>query len=448
MSNVVTWPRTCGGVSLGLRSWSVITRLARRPVCAFAAAFACLIVQSPHALGQMPATVVLDAATMQHVDQMRRVTGQVRAFQRSTVSSQEEGWVVRLAKRAGEAVEKGDVLAELDPERLQLSLEQLRADFDAAEASRAERRIEAERARRELDRVVGLSEQGIAGEQEVDNAEAALASGEASLRRAESQVLAARAGVRFAERRLRDATIRAPFDGRVISTMTEVGEWVEFGGAVAEVLATDRVEVWADVPQQTVRFVEQPGRRVEILVPAADFVGESTEHAVIPAGDELSRIFPLRIVIDAQDTLLRPGMSADVFVPTGDLEQTLTVHKDAVLRDDAGLFVYMAVPYAAPPGSPPEMSDAFELMAVPARIERLFGLPGRVAIRPGSLPPGARLVTEGNERMYPTQPLVVVEANQPPPMDQPPSTPGKAAGRAPGADEHSGQTPPSATAGG
>ncbi|MEL7484888.1 MAG: hypothetical protein AAFN41_11100, partial [Planctomycetota bacterium] len=73
------------------------------------------------------------------------------------------------------------------------------------------------------------------------------------------------------------------------------------------------------------------------------------------------------------------------------------VHKDAILRNDAGEFVYTAGPNPRGEG----------LVAMPMQISRLFAVGGRVAIRRGGLSEGTQVVIEGNERMFPMQPLMV-----------------------------------------
>lgn len=372
-----------------------------------AAAVVCMTSGLSHA--QMPATVVVDEARLEPVELLRRVTGQVRASRRSKIASQEAGWLVELMVREGDVVERGGLLARLDHERAELAVREAEARALASEARLEQASIEQERSARERDRIAGLAEQGIAGEQEVDDATSAAAGAEAARRTAVSERAATEASLALARRRLQDTEIRAPYAGRVVALGTEVGEWVDEGGTVIELIETDRAEIWADIPERLVRRFRESERAVQVECEAAGFEGVGDRAVVVPAADPLSRIFPLRISVDATGAGLLPGMSAAAYLPTGTTEPTLTIHKDAILRDDAGLFVYFAVPYTPPPGMPPEAANAFEYQAAPARVHRLFGLPGRVAVR-GSLPPGALVVVQGNERLYPSQPLVVTNS--------------------------------------
>lgn len=363
------------------------------------------------ALGQLPATVVLDKAQLGPVEQHRRVTGQIRAARRAWIASQEEGWLTELRVREGERVETGTVIARFDDERARLRVDEARARVRAASAVLRQFAIESDRASRERDRIANLAEQGIAGEQESDDADSAAAVADAMKQNAESDLAAAEAALGLAERRLRDAEIRAPFSGVVVGLAVEVGEWVDLGGDVIELVETDRLEIWADIPERLVGRLRENVEALSVSCEAAAFDGQGTRPLIVPSADPLSRIFPLRLQVDARGTGLLPGMSADAFIPTGTKIPTLSVHKDAILRDDAGLFVFFAVPYVAPPGAE---GPGFEFQAAPMRVERLFGFGERVAIR-SDLPPNARVVVQGNERMYPTQPMMVM--NSEPPSD-------------------------------
>ncbi len=124
----------------------------------------------------------------------------------------------------------------------------------------------------------------------------------------------------------------------------------------------------------------------------------------LPEADRLSRLVPLRVVLPNEKELLRPGMSITGLVATGKSAPTVTVSKDGVLRDDAGEFLFFDAG-----GS-----------AVPVRVRTRFGIGDRVAVE-ANLPPGANVIVQGNERLFPGQPVMVVGA--PPAGGAPPQAP-------------------------
>jgi multidrug efflux pump subunit AcrA (membrane-fusion protein) len=99
-------------------------------------------------------------------------------------------------------------------------------------------------------------------------------------------------------------------------------------------------------------------------------------------------------------------MSLTARVPTSQQRERLTIHNDAIRRDDAGAFVYVARPIGARGGEPESGGPSHVADAV--RIDPLFAIGERAAIRGGALEPGALVLTIGNERTTPGQPLIIV----------------------------------------
>jgi multidrug efflux pump subunit AcrA (membrane-fusion protein) len=124
---------------------------------------------------------------------------------------------------------------------------------------------------------------------------------------------------------------------------------------------------------------------VRVRIQATGEVIAAPVMAIVPDTDPLSRLVPIRLQLQNSGRHLRPGMSIAGLVPTGRHEPMLTVHKDAILRDDAGEFVYF---------------DAGGRAAV-ARIQTIFPHGQRVAVRSTMLTPQMAVIVEGNERISP-----------------------------------------------
>jgi len=356
------------------------------------------------AQGAPPAVVMTDAAKIQPLQRQRSATGDVRAIRRARLAAQVEGFVVSFDAFEGQVVKAGELIAQLDDERARFDLDRAVAEHEAAKALVLEQEAEVERAENDLDRLRQLDRDGISSPQELDDAIAADRSARAMLASAEAQVTAAAANESLAKRHLKDTKIVAPFDGVVVERLSEVGQWVGAGGEIVTVVATGQVDVWIDVPERYVRFLNTNGSpaKVEIDIPSADLHEQVTVTRVVPVADERSRLFPVVIRMDDHEGMLRPGMSVTAMVPTGETAPVMTVHKDAVLRDDAGLFVYWAPPHTD------ESNPGVSGIAAVARIERLFGAGDRIAVG-ADIPPEGRVIVEGNERLFPGQPLMITE---------------------------------------
>lgn len=332
-----------------------------------------------------PTLVKLDAARVQTVETWREVTGKLRPARRSQLAAEVSGRVVEVLRREGAAVAAGEPVARLDDTRDTLELERARAGIRVAEAAITAAVAERDNASRDLARVQRVVAQGGGNEAELDAIETRLQRSDAAVAEAQAQLAVAESERALAEKSLRDHEIVAPFDGWVVSLSTEVGEWVESGGAVAEMISSGPQQAWLDVPEQVIERIRRPGTELQVRLPALDLTLPGTDLRIVPQADPLSRMFPVLVYVEDEEDRVRPGMSIVGLVPTGIDEPTLTVHKDAIRRDNAGEFVFF---------------DAGGT-AQAARVRVLFAAGERVAIRSQTLPPGAMVVVEGNERLQP-----------------------------------------------
>jgi RND family efflux transporter MFP subunit len=200
------------------------------------------------------------------------------------------------------------------------------------------------------------------------------------------------------EQRLSDMTIVAPFDGIVVARHVELGEWVSEGEAVVELVSTGRIETWLDVPQRFFGAVAGEQVSISVRVEATDQTIIVTKPRVIPVVDPRARSFAVVAVLDNADEKLTPGMSVTAWLPTGQLVEQLTVSKDALLRNTAGAYVYVARGGGGDsPGGPAS--------AMPISVEVLFPVGDRMVVTSRDMKAGDQVVVEGNERLFPMMPI-------------------------------------------
>lgn len=361
----------------------------------------------PAAGGPPPAKVRIDAVRMESVERWREVTGELRAVRRSAVATEQAGQVVELGADAGDHVERGQLIARLDDELAKLEVERARATVRTREASITEQTVMLDKSKRDLQRIEDSYARNGASQVELDDIRTAVASTESKLAQARSELAWAQSDLKLAEKRLADMSVKAPFAGVVVAKRTEVGQWVSEGETVLELVALDALDAWLDVPEAfAARLLPSAGVAAEVIlrVPSLRAVGAEPEirapvASVIPSADPLSRLFPVRIRLQNSPVgegatgvgPLRPGMTVVGLVPTGEPQQAMTISKDAVLRNESGSFVYF---------------DRGGTAAIaPVRVEYAVGT--RVVIQSPMLQPGMQVVVEGNERMFPGQPLMI-----------------------------------------
>jgi multidrug efflux system membrane fusion protein len=200
--------------------------------------------------------------------------GTARPVRVSVVSAQVSGRIVEVAAslEAGELVEAGEVLMQIEPDdyaaavargaaevaRLEAEIKRLQEDHEFDQERVENARIDRDLARRDYERVKRLYQQeNVGSEREVDRAQQALTQKEtaliavqsdvatyaARLQGFEAQLQKAQADAGIARRNLERCTIAAPFAGRIESAAAEVGQFVNTGQAVCAIADHTQVEI-------------------------------------------------------------------------------------------------------------------------------------------------------------------------------------------------------------
>ncbi len=318
-----------------------------------------------------PPVTVARAETAPVVDVVH-VNGTVTSPQTAVLSPSVAGLVESVRVDAGDRVDKGEVLVTLDRELERLSLQRARAE--AAQAGTA-----LDDAKRRL----GEAEK-IGPTQAI--AESAIKSLRAEVERAAASLDAANAAVLQQEAVVRRHTVRAPFAGVVSRRITEVGEWVNPGNGLVELVATDRLRFDFRVPQSQYTQLEKD-TPVEIVVDAvADRVIAGHVQAIVPVKDPGARTFLLRVVADSSASLnVTPGMSVRGALRIDAHRSGVVIPRDALLRyPDGRNTVWVVVEENGAP------------VVHERRIETGIEFDNLIEIRSG-VEPGATVVTRGNE---------------------------------------------------
>lgn len=259
-----------------------------------------------------------------------RLTGTLVAVQRANLSPRVDGLVEKVSVDAGDKVKAGDILLALDPTLEQHSLRQRAAATAAAQAQVTED----ERLVKEAER---LTRDNHLPQTELALRQAALASARALLKAAQAEEAGQRERVAWHQ-------LPAPFNGVIGRKLTEAGEWVTRGTPVLELVATDKLYLDVQAPQE--RFAAlTPDTRV--LVRPDTLTGEVLEAriaALVPVSDTGSRSFRVRVMVQDEQQRLLPGTSATaVFDLAQGSDKALLVPRDAILRSPDGSFSLFAV---------------------------------------------------------------------------------------------------------
>ncbi len=346
--------------------------------------------------GPPPATVIVAPVTQTPVQETRSVTGTLRAMERAEVAAQESGAVLEVKVDVGDLVKKGDIIAVLDERRLKASLLEAKATLTASEAVIAERNAESERAKRDLEMKEKLFSQRAVAEREVLDARESTEVKEARLKASKDQVEALQSALELLNVRLADATIKAPFDGRIVSRHVDPGEWVAPGNPIVTLISAGKVEAWMSVPERFIGQVTASGSTLSITADGSGEAAEAISFRQVADIDPVTRLFPVVATLNDKNGTLAPGLSVHADLPVGEASARLGVPVDAVIESYQGASVMKVV----------QAGDGLPI-AERVHVTTLFRRNEIVYVESPGLKPGDQVVVEGNERLFPGTPLIV-----------------------------------------
>ncbi len=266
----------------------------------------------------------LHTETVDRGEVSQRVTafGSIQPVQKVTVGSQVSGIIDEIYVDFNSRVQRGQVIAQIDPSTFEAEVSSARAELESAEAG-------LELARMQYNRVQELRERQFIAPSEVDQASS-------TLRQAEAQVRVRRHALERAERELDRTTIKAPADGIVISREVDVGQTVaaSLNAPILFELASDLSEMWihANVSEADIGMVVE-GQRVTFQVDAyrgRSFDGDVIQVRNAPIVVDNVVNYETIIAVDNSEHLLKPGMTAEVSVIVAERQDVVRVRNTAL----------------------------------------------------------------------------------------------------------------------
>lgn len=278
-----------------------------------------------------------DTAERRDLESIVSATGEVLPKLSSAIKSEISGRIVRISVVEGVAVERGEILLELD-----------RTSFEAR-VSEAERSLEAERLRLER------AERNFERQSELYSKEFV---GEQAFLDAKTDFDLSRLNLEIAEARLDDAReelsktiILAPHDG--IVTKLDVIEGQVISGATSVSNGTELMTV-AQLKQLYMEAnINEVDAEKLVLGQDARILFDAIQDYQLPGKIEIValsarrdgniRVFPIEVAFEAKGNRVRPGISARVEIPVASVESAVSVLLSAVYLDDDGetSFVYL-----------------------------------------------------------------------------------------------------------
>ncbi len=345
---------------------------------------AMLMLHGAAAIAQDAALVRVGKVVVEPLHQTVSVIGRLVSLRSGHLAALIAGPVEQILVEVGDRVTKGQVVAMLDAETLQVEVLLAQSELEEAQADSATWAAEADLARTELKRQERLRTSAAFSQAKFEDAEKRVAVADAKVKRAEANTQIKRSALKRKKLDLRYASIRAPYDGVVVQRFTEAGAFVNRGDRVLRLIGDRALEVEAEVPYKRLKGLPV-GRAVDVTLDDGSR-HKAKVRAVLPSENPLTRTRTVRFVPDfsATGSALAESQSVTVAVPIGAERQVLTVHKDAILKRPTGDLVYV-------------VQDS---KAVPRQVKLGAEVGGRIEVLSG-LKEGDSVVIRGNERLAP-----------------------------------------------
>jgi membrane fusion protein (multidrug efflux system) len=256
-------------------------------------------------------------------------TGQLLARSKARVAAQVGGQITRIRVDEGAAVDEGQVILEIDPERRELEVSNQRALVAEARAQVANRK-------RESRRIESLRARGAASQVDVEAAQT-------QLELAQSRLEGARARLGLAQRALADSSVPAPFSGSVARRYVSEGEFVAAGASLFDLVALDDIEVEFHLAERDSSLVSE-GDRVDVRVaPFPDEIFAATVTIISPTIDPRTRTLRVKARVENREGRLRPGLFARADLGVSERQGVVMIPEEAILLRSDGSVVFRLV---------------------------------------------------------------------------------------------------------
>ncbi len=277
-------------------------------------------------------------------------SGAIQPAREVNISSQVMGRTTRLEVIEGQVVSRGDLLIEIDPQRLTSQVDQMQASLASARTQVALAEESLSFARQQLDRREGLYQQELISYEIYEQALQETQRSERTLETRRIDVTRIEAALAQAEYDLSQVIIRSPIDGIITRLNIEEGENVMTGtmnnpGTVIMTIADlSIIEAEIEVDETDIVSVEM-GQEATVTIdafPDVEFPALVTEVGKSPINAQAAasgQAINFKVVVRLNDTVLgaRPGLSCTADIVTAERAEVLAVPIQALILREVEL---------------------------------------------------------------------------------------------------------------
>ena len=270
------------------------------------------------------------------IESLVTTSGTLNPVDTVDVGSQVSGKIMKLNADFNSKVTRGEILAELDLEPLQLKVDQAESSYKSRQASLEQAKLSLDQSEKKFKRAKELFDKKQISVEEMETAELNFLNAKGNLVSSESSLSQAKSSLDSSKVDRAYAIIRSPIDGVVINRAVNLGQTVaaSYQAPVLFKLASDltRMQLQCDIDETDIGKVKE-GQKVRFTVSAYQgetFVGTVKQVRYSPQTVQNVVTYTTIVSADNSDLKLMPGMTATVSIITGEAKGVLRVANSAL----------------------------------------------------------------------------------------------------------------------
>ncbi|AQR97182.1 efflux RND transporter periplasmic adaptor subunit [Clostridium saccharoperbutylacetonicum] len=278
----------------------------------------------------------------------------LEAYQQGVVTSKLSAKVISVAIENGKYVNAGDIIATLDNQDIQNSINSAQAQLqviqqqlNSTQVSLQKLQINLDDAQRNYNRQKTLfdgkaiSQTDLeAAEKALNNAKADYNTGEASIETSKANLEAQNVSIAKYQSDLANTVIKAPISGVISDKALSVGQMVSTGGVLAKVNDISSVYATIQVPQEKISSIKT-GQAATVKIEGNDKAYDGRIQNIEALADTTTRVFNCKIKIDNSDKSLYPGVYAKAELSSSEKIQIITVPINALVGTEGNYSVFI-----------------------------------------------------------------------------------------------------------
>jgi len=260
-----------------------------------------------------PVRVITLTLKPRRLEDKINLPAEVEPYEDLWVKAEVRGQVVKIHVAEGQTIQEGQILIQLDDRDYRTRLARIEASYKLTKL--------------DYDRIAALARKKVVAAAKLDEIEAQLK--DVTARLSEAKLALSR------------TKITAPIDGRVNEIKAKLGNFIDVGNLVAQILQFDKVKVTVGVPESDVAAIFDL-EEAEVIIEALEKRRVKGKKIFLSRQPRtLARLYDLELMVPNPDGRILPGMFARVELVKRVFNQALAIPLYAVITQGDERFVFI-----------------------------------------------------------------------------------------------------------